>query len=244
MVEEDNVPDFVLAGDEAAGAALAVVLDVQGTADAENGAALLDVVASGLAAAAAAALGEGIDDGAFDGTVALHHHIAAREEVEDGDRGVETQVAAAVVVVAVAALGSGFVGEERRARAAEPEDGKGAVGAAAAAAVGRPHDEADIDVAVAAAAAAEGIADKGYGSDCRTAYDGGFGEVKIAVPSGERDIAAAAAAVEEEEVASVEGRTVRARPESIPVTRNWTPWKGAYCSPPVSRCVPSPREAP
>ena len=162
-VEEDNVPDFVLAGDEAAGAALAFVLDVRGTADAESGAALLDAAASMVEAVAAVASGgEGIDEGAFDGTVALHHHIVAREGVEDGDREVAILVVAgaAVAVVVAAALGSGFVGEGRRAGAAEPEDGKGAV-VAATAAVGRPHDEVDIDAA--AAAAAEGIADKGCG---------------------------------------------------------------------------------
>ena len=238
--EEDNVPDFVLAGDEAAGAALAVVLDVQGTADAESGAALLGVVASRVVAVAVALDEEGIDAGAFDGTVALYHHTVAREEVEDGDRGVATQVAAAVVVVvaAAAALGNGFAGEERRAGAAESEDGKEA---AAVEAVGRHYDEVDIDVVAVAAAAVEGIADKGYASDCRTGDDGGFGEVKVAVPSAERDIAVAAAA---EEAASAEERTVRAGPESTPATRNWTPWKGAYRSPQVSRCAPSPREAP
>ena len=218
------------------------MLDVQGTADAESGAALLGVVASRVVAAPVALDEEGIDAGAFDGTVALYHHTVAREEVEDGDRGVATQVAAAAVVVvaaAAAALGNGFAGEERRAGAAEPEDGKEAV---AAEAVWRPHDEVDIDVA-AAAAAAEGIADKGYGSGCRTGDDGGFGEEKVAVPSAERDIAVAAA-VAAEEAASAEERTARASPESAPATRNWTPWKGAYRPPQVSRCAPSPREAP
>ena len=243
--EEDNVPDFVLAGDEAAGAALAVVLDVQGTADVENGEALLDVASK---ADAAAALGEeGIGAGAFDGTVALCRHIVAREVAEDGGRGAVTQVAAAAVeAVAVAALESGPAAEEPHATAAGPVDGKEAAGAAEASA--RSHDEADIGdaavvaAAVGAAAVVEGMVDKGYGWDCRRADDEGFGGVKVAVPSAEMDIAAAAVAAEK--VAFVEAGRARAYREGTPATMSLTPWRGAGRSPPVFLRAPSPRGAP
>ena len=248
--EEDNVPDFVLAGDEAAGAALAVVLDVQGTADVENGEASK---ASKADAAAAAELGEeGIGAGAFDGTVALCRHIVARAEAEDGGRGAVTQVAAAAAAVgadAVAALGSGLAGEERHAKAAGPVDGKEAAGAAEASA--RSHDEADIGdaaaaaaaVAVGAAAVVEGMVDKGYGWDCRRADDEGFGGVKVAVPSAEMDIAAAAVAAAEK-VEFVEAWRARAYREGTPATMSLTPWRGAGRSPPIFRRAPSPRGAP
>ena len=238
--EEGNVPDFVLAGDEAAGAALAVVLDVQGTADVENGEALLDEASK--ADAAAAALGEeGIGAGAFDGTVALCRHIVARAEAEDGVRGAVTQVAAAAVeAVAVAALGSGPAAEERHATAAGPEDGKEAAGAAEASA--HSHDEADIGDAAVAAAAVEGMMDKGYGWDCRRADDEGYDGVKVAVPSAERDTAAAAVAAEK--IASVEEGTARAYREGTPATMSLTPWRGACRSPPTFRRAPSPRGAP